>query len=323
MVNPSCSGLPRLGKMARAVPSQKKESALTHSMTGFASGTGEKAPFSWTWELRSVNAKGLDLRLRVPDWIDGLEPALRAVLGKSMGRGSVSLSLKLAREERAGALAVNAEILASVLDGLQQVSQAADAAGLPLSRASAADVLAVKGVLETRSDDDDIAALKRALLADFDRVLTQFLQMRATEGQALNGILAGQIVQIADLVAQATTAVTARKTDMERALRTALEKVTHSVAEVDETRVAQELALIAVKSDVTEELDRLTAHIEAARALLAQKGPVGRKFDFLMQEFNREANTLCSKSQNVDLTRIGLELKTVIDQMREQVQNVE
>ena len=158
---------------------------------------------------------------------------------------------------------------------------------------------------------------------DFDRVLTQFLQMRATEGQALNGILAGQIVQIADLVAQATTAVTARKTDMERALRTALEKVTHSVAEVDETRVAQELALIAVKSDVTEELDRLTAHIEAARALLAQKGPVGRKFDFLMQEFNREANTLCSKSQNVDLTRIGLELKTVIDQMREQVQNVE
>ncbi|WP_246032431.1 YicC/YloC family endoribonuclease [Thalassobius vesicularis] len=296
---------------------------MIKSMTGFASGTGETAPFSWGWELRSVNAKGLDLRLRVPDWIDGLEVGLRTALTRALGRGSVSLSLKLAREETAGAMALNAGVLSSALEAMRQIEEVAMAAGVSLTPATAAEVLAIKGVVETRATEDDTAALRTALLADFETVLAQFLKMRADEGRALHVILTRQVDHISDLVAQAQAATAARREEMERALRTALDKVLANVAEMDEARLAQELALIVVKTDITEELDRLNAHVAAARALLGETGPVGRKLDFLMQEFNREANTLCSKSQNADLTRIGLELKTVIDQMREQVQNVE
>ena len=295
---------------------------MIRSMTGFASGTGERAPFSWAWELRSVNAKGLDLRLRVPDWIEGLETALRGVLGKSLGRGSVTLSLRLSRDDTAGTLTLNESALEAALEAMKQIEDRAIAAGLSLTPANAADLLGLRGVVETRSADDDTTALQKTLVADFQTVLAKFLDMRASEGRALQDILTRQTDQIAALVQAAHTAVVTRKDDMDRSLRAALERVlTHTDA--DEQRFAQELAMIAVKSDVTEELDRLTAHIDAARELLAQTGPVGRKLDFLMQEFNREANTLCSKSQNTDLTRVGLELKTVIDQMREQVQNVE
>lgn len=296
---------------------------MIKSMTGFASGTAEHSPFSWTWELRSVNAKGLDLRLRVPDWIEGLETALRGVLGKRLGRGSVSLSLKLTREEGAGALTLNAGVLSSVLEGMRQIEETAMQAGVSLTPASAADVLAIRGVMEMRTTPDDSAALRAVLLADFDAIVVQFLEMRAAEGRALDEILMRQIDQIDTLTSQATAVIETRKDDMERSLRAGLDKVLQNSADTDEQRIAQELALIAVKSDVTEELDRLTAHVAAARDLMAQDGPVGRKLDFLMQEFNREANTLCSKSQHTDLTRVGLELKTVIDQMREQVQNVE
>lgn len=296
---------------------------MIKSMTGFASGTAEHSPFSWTWELRSVNAKGLDLRLRVPDWIEGLETALRGVLGKRLGRGSVSLSLKLTRAEGAGALTLNAGVLSSVLEGMRQIEETAMQAGVSLTPASAADVLAIRGVMEMRTTPDDSAALRAVLLADFDAIVVQFLEMRAAEGRALDEILMRQIDQIDTLTSQATAVIETRKDDMERSLRAGLDKVLQNYADTDEQRIAQELALIAVKSDVTEELDRLTAHVAAARDLMAQDGPVGRKLDFLMQEFNREANTLCSKSQHTDLTRVGLELKTVIDQMREQVQNVE
>jgi uncharacterized protein (TIGR00255 family) len=301
---------------------------LLKSMTAFSSGTGsldtsDSAAFSWSWELRSVHAKGLDLRLRAPDWIDGLETGLRTRLGKAMGRGSVALSLKLAREDQGGTLAVNAAVLDSVLEGMRVIEEAALTKGVSLTPATAAEVLAMRGVAETRTTDQDTTQLRTALLADFETVLEQFLSMRANEGQALHQVLLGQIDQIASLTAEAAEVVLARKADTEQALRNALERVMQNIGEADEQRVTQELALIAVKSDVTEELDRLRAHIDAARELLGQDGPVGRKLDFLMQEFNREANTLCSKSQNTQLTRVGLELKTVIDQMREQVQNVE
>ncbi|WP_319823688.1 YicC/YloC family endoribonuclease [Thalassovita sp.] len=296
---------------------------MIKSMTGFASGTGDLAPFSWSWELRAVNAKGLDLRLRVPDWIDGLETGLRGALSRGLGRGSVTLSLKLTREESGGALAINEPVLGSILDALQTVEQRALDAGLNLKPATAAEILSIRGVVETRGTEDDTTALQKRLLRDFDSLMARFLDMRQSEGRALHGVLTRQVDQIETLLGQARTAVAARTEGMERALRAALERVMSNFAEADEQRIAQELALIAVKSDVTEELDRLTAHIDAARDLLKQADPVGRKLDFLMQEFNREANTLCSKSQNADLTRVGLELKTVIDQMREQVQNVE
>ena len=298
---------------------------MTVSMTGFAARKGQGAGHSWAWDLRSVNGKGLDLRLRVPDWIDGLEAALRTELGK-LGRGNVSLSLRVARDgmaDGAETLRVNAPALNAILRALSQVETAAMEAGVTLAQATAADVLTIRGVLDTSAADEDTAPLRTAILADLPALLADFNAMRAAEGAALQTVIAAQIDRIATLTAEAAQEADARRDATATALRDALAKVMANTDGIDETRLAQELALIAVKQDVTEELDRLTAHIAAARALLAESGPVGRKFDFLMQEFMREANTLCSKAQAKALTRIGLDLKTVIDQMREQVQNVE
>jgi len=298
---------------------------MTVSMTGFAARKGQGAGHSWAWDLRSVNGKGLDLRLRVPDWIDGLEAALRAELGK-LGRGNVSLSLRVARDgmaDGAETLRVNAPALNAILRALSQVETAAMEAGVTLAQATAADVLTIRGVLDTSAADEDTTPLRTAILADLPALLADFNAMRAAEGAALQAVIAAQIDRIATLTAEAAQEAEARRDATATALRDALAKVMANTDGIDETRLAQELALIAVKQDVTEELDRLTAHIAAARALLAETGPVGRKFDFLMQEFMREANTLCSKAQAKALTRIGLDLKTVIDQMREQVQNVE
>lgn len=299
---------------------------MTISMTGFAARKGQGAGHSWAWDLRSVNGKGLDLRLRVPDWIDGLEAALRTELGRALGRGNVSLSLKVARDgatEGEAALRVNPTVLSAVLRALGEVEAAAMDAGVTLAQATAADVLAVRGVLDMSSADEDTAPLRAAILADLPALLADFNAMRAAEGTALNGVIAAQLDRIDSLTRAATTEAEARRDATASALRDALAKVIANADGVDEARLTQELALIAVKNDVTEELDRLTAHVAAARDLLAEPGPVGRKFDFLMQEFMREANTLCSKAQALTLTRIGLDLKTVIDQMREQVQNVE
>lgn len=299
---------------------------MTLSMTGFAARKGQGAGHGWTWDLRSVNGKGLDLRLRVPDWIDGLEAGLRAELGRSLGRGNVSLSLKVAREaagEAGDGLRINPVALGSVLRALGEVEAAAMAAGVTLAQATAADVLAVRGVLDLSAADEDTAPLRAAILADLPPLLAEFNAMRASEGAALQGVIAAQLDRIEALTREARHEAEARREATSAALRDALAKVIANADGVDEARLTQELALIAVKNDVTEEMDRLTAHVAAARELLAESGPVGRKFDFLMQEFMREANTLCSKAQALTLTRIGLDLKTVIDQMREQVQNVE
>lgn len=299
---------------------------MTISMTGFAARKGQGAGYSWAWDIRSVNGKGLDLRLRVPDWIDGLELALRGELSRALQRGNVSLTLKVTRDglgDGGEGLRVNPPVLAAVLTALGEVEAAALAAGVTLAQATAADVLAVRGVLDTSAVEADTAPLRAALMADLPALLVEFAQMRAAEGAALQTVIAGQLDQIARLTAEAGTEAAARRDAAAGALREALARVLANAEGVDESRVAQELALIAVKNDVQEELDRLAAHVTAARALLDESGPVGRKFDFLMQEFMREANTLCSKAQALALTRIGLDLKTVIDQMREQVQNVE
>ena len=299
---------------------------MTVSMTGFAARRGQGAGHSWGWDIRSVNGKGFDLRLRVPDWVDGLELALRGELAKGISRGNVSLSLRVARDgmaDGAEGLRVNAPALAAVLAAMTAVEQAAMAAGVTLAQGTAADVLAVRGVLDTSAVEIDTAPLRAAILADLPPLLADFAAMRAAEGAALQAVIASQLDEVARLTAAAAIEAAARREASSMALRESMARVLANADGVDEARLAQELALIAVKNDVTEELDRLTAHIAAARALLAEAGPVGRKFDFLMQEFMREANTLCSKAQALALTRIGLDLKTVIDQMREQVQNVE
>lgn len=296
---------------------------MLYSMTAFASGKGAFEGYSWVWELRSVNGKGLDLRLRVPDWIEGLEAGIRARLGKALSRGNIALSLRVQADEQTGSLSVNDAQLKDVLEAMAQVEAQAMDRGLSLAPANAADVLGVRGVLETGNADQDTGGLCKAILADFEPLIASFIKMRASEGTALETVLTGQLDTIERLTAEAIQAAEARKSEMAETLRSQLARVLDNSDGADETRVAQELAMLSVKADVTEEIDRLGAHVTAARDLLAAGSPIGRKLDFLSQEFNREANTICSKAQSVALTTIGLELKTVIDQMREQVQNVE
>jgi uncharacterized protein (TIGR00255 family) len=296
---------------------------MIRSMTGFASARGERGPHSWAWELRSVNSKGLDLRIRVPDWLEGLEAALRADLPKSVARGSVTVSLRVSRAEETGGLQLNSAALDTALAALSEIEDRAMQRGVTLAPSKASDLLALRGMLEVSTGDDDPAPLVAQMKSEFSALVAAFLQMRSTEGQALHSILNGQLDTVETLTAQAAGLAEARTAQVAETLKTNLARVLDNTDGADADRVAQELALIAVKSDVTEEIDRLKAHVAAARDLLAQNGAVGRKLDFLMQEFNREANTLCSKAQNTELTAVGLELKAVIDQMREQVQNVE
>ncbi|WP_120635671.1 YicC/YloC family endoribonuclease [Ruegeria sp. EL01] len=296
---------------------------MIRSMTGFASAKGAFGPHSWTWELRSVNGKGLDLRIRVPEWLTGLEAALRGTLSKSLSRGNVTLSMRISRDEAAADLSLNETTMADALNALVKTQQMAEARGVVLARSSATDLLAMKGMMEAGTDADDPAPLVAHLTSEFSSLLSAFIDMRQSEGEALAGVLASQLDQVASLTEQAAKLAEQRKDKMADALRENLARVLDNAQGAEPDRVAQELALIAVKADITEEIDRLIAHVAAARDLLGQDGAVGRKLDFLMQEFNREANTLCSKAQNTDLTSVGLELKAVIDQMREQVQNIE
>ncbi len=296
---------------------------MIRSMTGFASAKGELAPHSWSWELRSVNGKGLDIRLRVPDWLTGLEAFLRGELSRSLKRGNVTLNLRLSRDESATELKLNEQALHVALDALVRTEELAAARGVPLAPSKASDLLALRGMMETGGDSDEAGPLVAQLKSEFTGLLEDFLKMREAEGSALAEILEGQLAIVAELTKRADQLALQRKDALADTLRANLAKVLGNSDGADPDRVAQELALIAVKADVTEEIDRLTAHVAVAQDLLTQKPPVGRKMDFLMQEFNREANTLCSKSQNAELTAVGLELKAVIDQMREQVQNVE
>jgi uncharacterized protein (TIGR00255 family) len=294
-----------------------------NSMTGFAARRGEGAGASWTWDVRSVNGKGFDLRLRLPEGIEGLEAAVRAAVSARVARGNVSVTLRLAQEASAASYRVNEAALHAALSALGRAEAAARAAGFETRPLSPADILGLKGVLDTNGDAEAQAELLPALTDDLAGALDDFIAARAQEGAALAALIAGQIDGIAALVAAAGSAAEARRPQMEAALSDNLARVLAGAGEADPNRVAQELALLVVKADVTEELDRLGAHVAAARKLLAGGGAVGKRFDFLMQEFMREANTLCSKSGNIELTRIGLDLKTLIDQMREQVQNVE
>ena len=293
------------------------------SMTGYASGQSEAMGLSWSWDMRGVNARGLDVRVRVPDWIEGLDQALRALITKRLDRGNVTVSLRLQASTTDVVHALNEAQLDAVLGALARIEDEAMKRGLNLTASSAADLMTVRGVMDVPQQQADASEVRAYLMKDFEPVLTSFIASRQSEGAALEEVLRGQVAQVSDLVTQAETVAEARKDEQAERMRAAMARVLDTQDSVDEQRIAQELALIAVKADVTEEIDRLRAHVDAAKELLGAKGPVGRKLDFLMQEFNREANTLCSKAQSAPLTAVGLELKSVIEQMREQVQNVE
>ncbi|QQA44950.1 YicC family protein [Pelagovum pacificum] len=291
-------------------------------MTAFASRRGAHGAMSWTWELRSVNGRGLDLRLRLPDGVPGLEPLVRGALTGALTRGNVTVNLRLQRDTTSDGLTLDEAQLGRVLTALAQVEARALDEGLTLAQPTPADVLGFRGVVGGGEADED-PSLLNALKADLDATLEEFLAMRADEGAALYTVLRGQIDQIDTLATEAAAAAADRLDETRESVRAALNRVLEETRDVDEDRLAQELALIAIKQDVTEEIDRLRAHVEAARKLLDDPKPAGRRLDFLAQEFNREANTICSKSQSRALTAVGLELKAAIEQMREQVQNVE
>jgi len=303
-----------------------KAETLIRSMTAFATQQGnadsETGATSWTWEVRSVNGRGLDIKVRVPDGIAGLEAATRDAVGGYATRGNITIGLRVHRTQSDGTLQIDPARMDVILDALDSVQERAFEKGVTLGQPTAADVLAQRGVL-VAAQVDDTPDMLEPLSAHLHTALDAMKTMREAEGASLARVLSDQVDQIADLTEQATTAAETRTAAVKDQMRAALARVMDSATGADPDRVAQELALLAVKADITEEIDRLGAHITAARDLLAQGGPVGRKLDFLTQEFNREANTLCSKAQDVALTQIGLALKAVIDQMREQVQNVE
>lgn len=296
---------------------------MVNSMTAFGTATGAAGPLSWVWEIRSVNGRGLDVRLRLPDGYEALDRPTRKTLGAVAGRGTVNAGLKLRRAAADGAGAINPRALGAALDAAAAIRAEVESRGLETGPVDPGAVLALPGVFGHRDGEEDPTPHLPAISASLDQAVDAFAAARAAEGRALAAVISGQIDRIAALLSEARIALGDRAEAAARSLRAAVQRLLDTTDAVDEGRLAQELALLAVRSDISEELDRLDTHVTAARDLLAQSGPIGRKFDFLTQEFNREANTLCSKSGHAGLTRIGLDLKTVIDQMREQIQNVE
>ncbi|MBH0239706.1 YicC/YloC family endoribonuclease [Methylobrevis albus] len=290
------------------------------SMTGFARHDGHVGPWRFAWELRSVNGRGLDLRLRLPPGAEAIEAQARAKLQGGLARGSVNCTLTLERDGAASGYAINQTLLDLLVETAKRYEGEKH-----LRRASIDGLLAVRGVVEpvaVAADEAATAARDAALVAAFDTALTAFKASRAEEGAALARILSGQIDTIESLAA-AAEACPARQPEAIRARLADQLSALFGRAELDPQRLNQEAMLIAAKADVREELDRLGAHVAQARGLLAADGAVGRRLDFLAQEFNRETNTLCSKSNDTRLTEIGLALKAVVDQFKEQVQNVE
>jgi len=288
------------------------------SMTGFARIDGSSGGMSWAWETRSVNSRGLDLRLRVPDGADDIEGELRKAASAQITRGTVTISLRYTRLSGTARSIVNAEALAAAIAAIAEVEWVAQSAGAPLTSPNATDILGLRGVMDGAEPGYAWLASARE---DIPAVVAALLASRAEEGAKLHDILSAAVSRVEALLRQAAECAAARAARSGETLRSRL--ATLMQTGIDEGRLEQELALLAVKADVTEELDRLTAHVATARDLLTSHKPMGRKFDFLMQEFNREANTLAAKSGDAALTGVALDLKVVIDQMREQVQNVE
>ena len=298
---------------------------LLASMTGFARTEGllGSPAWSWAWELRSVNGRGLDLRFRLPPGFDALEPALREAAGRVLKRGNVTANLTVKAEEPSRLApdpAALEQVLALALDLQRRIP------GAPPVRAEA--LLALPGVLRTQAGDGEISAEVRearleAVRQGFIQSLDQLVAMRRGEGTRLSATLRAQLEDITALRKRADAQAADQPAAQRARVLETLQALLREVPALPEERIAQEVALLATRCDVREELDRLASHIDAAQALLAEGASVGRRFDFLVQEFNREANTLCSKSASAGLTETGLRLKAVIEQLREQVQNIE
>ncbi len=291
------------------------------SMTGFARSHGVSASYAWTWELKSVNAKGLDLRLRLPSGWDAIEAPARARAAEVLARGTVYANLAVAREGVAPVVRVNQAVLDAVLDTVRNLGGRVEADPPSLD-----GLLALKGVIDIEEPDereDERRAAEAAVLAGFAQALAELAAMRAHEGEALARVLTARLAELGALAARAEAAPGRRPEAIKARIAEQVAALLGTGERLDADRLHQEAILIASKADIREELDRLAAHVAQAQKLMAQGGAVGRRLDFLAQELNREANTLCAKSNDVELTNIGLELKSVVEQFREQVQNLE
>lgn len=291
------------------------------SMTGFARTHGAIGPWNWAWELKSVNGKGLDLRLRLPVGWESIEAPLRQSAARRLARGNVSASLAMTRTDASVNVRVNEELLQAVYAAVGRV---AAASGAPVPALDA--LLSLKGIIEVAEPEEsetERRQVEQSLVAGFEEALEALAVMRNIEGAALGVVLAERLDAIERLTAAAEANPARRPEAIRARLAEQVRALLDTNASFDPDRLHQEAILLASKVDVREELDRLVTHIAAARAMLAEGAPVGRRLDFLAQEFNRETNTLCSKANDVSLTAIGLELKSVVEQFREQVQNIE
>ena len=292
------------------------------SMTGFARGQGGGGTLAWHWELKSVNGRSLDVRMRLPPGSEFLEPAARDLCTKRLARGNVNATLTVTRTAGATVIKLNEPALLQV----QAAAKRARELCPELTPATMDGMLAMRGVLEageaTESEAEE-AERGQAMLATLDKTLDALTADRAREGERLTRVLANQIKEI-ELHTLAAERSPSRSVERVQArLAEQVQRLAGSSPQLEPERLHQEAMLLAVKADIEEELQRLKSHIAEAESLLSSREPAGRKLDFLTQEFNREANTLCSKSNDTEITKTGLALKLVIDQMREQVQNIE
>ena len=294
-------------------------------MTGYARAQGSDERRRWVWEARSVNGRNLEIRCRVPQGFDRLENPARTAIGNRMKRGNVSLTLTVASEQQSKPLRINRALLEELAVLVEEVRKGTGAAA-----PTADGLLRVRGVIEeeegAEESEEALAKLDRALSGTLDEVLKALAAARGAEGRALAVVIDRHVGEIEELCKRAADRAAAQIGTVRARFEAQLGELLERAPPLSEERFAQEVALLVGKADVREELDRLAAHIAQAKTLLADArpdNPVGRKFDFLCQEFNREANTLCSKSADIELTRIGIDLKGAIERLREQVQNVE
>lgn len=297
--------------------------ALT-SMTGFARADGQAGDYSWTWEVKSVNGRNLDIRCRIPPGFEAIEQAARRRAAEHLRRGSLSMNLQVNRSGAQATYRVNRTLLGQLATIVDDAKSVVDADPPRID-----GLLALRGVIEIEEpeeSEDERAARDTAIVDSLVDALKRLAEARSEEGGRLQAILTDQLDQIGSLTEKAAATAAMQPDALKQRLTDMLSDLLQSTPALSEERLAQEIALLATKADVREELDRLRAHLAAGRELVENGGPdgtAGRRLDFLAQEFNREANTLCSKSQDVELTALGLELKVTIDRVREQVQNIE
>ena len=291
------------------------------SMTGFARAHGVCGSYVWAWELKSVNAKGLDLRLRLPPGWDAVESPVRSRAGEVLARGTIYGTLMVERAGVAPVVRVNEPVLNAVLATLKSLEGRVDAEPPRLD-----GILSLKGVVEVLDEDEkesDRRAAEQAVTVGFDQTVVELAAMRRREGDALGSVLRQRLDEIAALAQRAEAAPGRRPEAIKARIAEQVATLLDASSRFDPDRLHQEAILIASKADIREELDRLASHVAQAKRLIGGGGAVGRRLDFLSQELNREANTICAKSNDVELTNAGLELKSVVEQFREQVQNVE